>query len=58
MTTLVLTFIATFFIELLYRRIVLARQYEKEIQRFNINKDFIMNLELDNYKLGSGSIYE
>lgn len=58
MTTLVFTFIATFFIELLFRSIVLARQYEKEIQRFNINKDFIMNLKLDNYKLGSGSIYE
>jgi len=58
MTTLVLIFIATFYIELLYRRIVLARQCEKEIRKFNINRSFIMNLDLNNYKLGFGNIYE
>ncbi|WP_338359753.1 hypothetical protein [Yeosuana marina] len=58
MGTIVLAFITTFFIELLYRRIILAKQYKKEINKFNINKDFIMNLDLNNYKLGSGNIYE
>ncbi len=58
MGTIVLAFITTFFIELLHRRIILAKQYKKEIKKFNINKDFIMKLDLNNYKIGSGHIYK
>ncbi len=58
MTTLVLLFIATYFIELLYRRIILDKQWENEIKKFNLNKDYIMSLNLNNYKLGCGHLYK
>ncbi len=58
MKTLVLLFIATYFIELLYRRIILDKQLENEIKKFNQNKDYIMNQSLNNYELGSNHLYK
>ncbi len=58
MKTLVLLFVATYFIELLYRRIILDKQLENEIKKFNQNKDYIMNQSLNNYELGSNHLYK
>ncbi|MFI1743858.1 MULTISPECIES: hypothetical protein [Thalassobellus] len=58
MAYLVLTFFGTYFIEILYRRIFLEEQLKKSFKKFEVNKEFIMNLEINNYKVGSGHIYE
>ncbi|WP_242204548.1 hypothetical protein [Aestuariivivens insulae] len=53
-----LFFIITFFVELIYYRIVLGYQWKNGIKRFNKNRDIIMKLSLKNYVLGSGHLYE
>ena len=58
MATLVLLFIGTYFIEILYRRIQLANQLKKEIRKFDSNKKSLMKTDLSGFKLGSSHLYE
>ena len=55
---ILILFIATFFIELLFYRIVLSNQYKNALKKFDKNKSIIINLNLKNYELGSGHLYE
>ena len=57
MTILVLPFIITYFIELLYRRIILGIQIKKEIKKFDTNNKALSNMDLSGYKLGYTHIY-
>lgn len=57
MAILVLSFIATYFIELLYRRIILDIQMKIEIKKFDANNEALSNLDLIGYKLGHTHIY-
>lgn len=57
MASIVLAFIATYFIELLYRRILLARRCNEELKKFNKNKETLMKIDLSGYKLGDKHIY-
>lgn len=58
MTTILLAFIGTYFIELLYYRITLSKQLKEGIKKFDSNKGLLMKINLSGYKLGSGHIYE
>ncbi|WP_341216151.1 hypothetical protein [uncultured Wocania sp.] len=57
MAILVLSFIVTYFIELLYRRIILDIQMKIEIKKFDANNEALSNLDLIGYKLGHTHIY-
>ena len=58
MTTIVFAFIATYFIELLYRRIILGKQIKIELKKFDSNRDYIMKIDFYGYKLGTGHLYD
>lgn len=58
MTTLVLFFIATYLIDILYRRILLGEQLKKEIKKFKSNKKSLMEIDLAGFKLGSSHLYQ
>lgn len=58
MVTLVLLFIGTYFIEILYRRIQLTNQLKKEIRKFDSNKKSLIKIDISDFKLGSSHLYE
>lgn len=57
MATIILAFIGTYFIELLYRRFILGKLIKKEIEKFNSNNKSLMTMDLSEYKLGCTHIY-
>lgn len=57
MTAIILTFIGTFFLDLSHRRILLKMQWNREIKKFNLNKETLMKIDLSGYKLSSSHIY-
>ena len=57
MITIVLAFIETYFIELLYRRIILGKLIKRGIKEFDTNKDALMKMDLSGYKLGYTHVY-
>lgn len=57
MVTIILAFIGTYFIELLYRRIVLGKLIKRGAMEFNTNRDALMKIDPSGYKLGSSLTY-
>ncbi|MCF7569426.1 hypothetical protein L3X37_13815 [Sabulilitoribacter arenilitoris] len=59
MTTLVLAFIGTYYIELLYRRIILGKRWEVELNIFNNNLKTIDFIEQEaDFKLAQSHLYK
>lgn len=58
MITIVLAFIGTYFIELLYRRFILCKLIKRGIKEFDANKDALMKIDLKTYNLGSSHLYK
>ncbi len=56
-TIIVLAFIGTYFIELLYHRIILGKLINKNVEKFDTNNKELMKIDLSGYKLGNTHIY-
>ena len=49
MASIVLAFVITYFIELLYRRILFTERCNQELKKFNKNKETLMKIDLSGY---------